>query len=149
MKVILKQDYEKLGKTGDTVTVKDGYALNFLIPNRIALKATGGNLKVLEEIKKQKEGKVKKETLEAEELAAELAKQTLEIRMKAEDDEKIYGSVSAQIISDTLAQKGFSVDKKHIILEEPIKKLGIFNVDIKLNNNVKTSIKVWVSKDQA
>jgi large subunit ribosomal protein L9 len=149
MKVILKQDYEKLGKTGDTITVKDGYALNFLIPNRIALKATGGNLKVLEEIKKQRENKVEKETLEAEALASELAKQTLEIKMNAGDDEKIFGSVSAQIISEALAQKGFNVDKKYIILEEPIKKLGIFTVEIKLNNNVKTSIKVWVIKDQA
>jgi large subunit ribosomal protein L9 len=149
MKVILKQDYEKLGKSGDTVSVKDGYALNYLIPNQIALKATEGNLKVLEEIKKQKESKVKKEIVEAEALAAELGKQTLEIKMNAGEDEKIFGSVSAQIISESLAQKGFNVDKKHIVLDEPIKKLGIFTVEIKLNNNVKTSIKVWVVKDQA
>jgi large subunit ribosomal protein L9 len=148
MKVILKQDNEKLGKTGDAVTVKDGYALNYLIPNNIAMKATEGNLKVLEEIKKQTEKKRKKEITDAETLASELEKLTLEIKAKAGEDEKIFGSVTTQIISESLAQKGYNVDKKHIILEEPVKKLGIFTVEIKLNNNVKTSIKVWVVKDQ-
>jgi large subunit ribosomal protein L9 len=148
MKVILKQDNDKLGKTGDAVTVKDGYALNYLIPNNIAMKATKGNLKVLEEIKKQTEKKQKKEITDAETLASELEKLTLEIKAKAGEDEKIFGSVTAQIISESLAQKGYSIDKKHINLEEPIKKLGIFTVEIKLNNIVKTSIKVWVVKDQ-
>jgi large subunit ribosomal protein L9 len=149
MKVILKQDYDKLGKTGDTVSVKDGYAMNFLIPNHIAMKATSSNLKVLEELKKQKESKLKKEIAEAEKLAAELEKLTLEIKANAGEDEKIFGSVTQQIISEALTQKGFNVDKKHVLLEEPIKKLGIFTVEIKLHNNVKTTIKVWVIKDQA
>lgn len=149
MKVILKQDFEKLGKIGDTVSVKDGYAMNFLIPNHIAMKATSSNLKVLEELKKQKENKLKKEITEAEKLAAELEKQTLEIKANAGEDEKIFGSVTAQIISEALIQKGFNIDKKHIVLEEPIKKLGIFTVEIKLHNNVKTTIKVWIIKDQA
>jgi large subunit ribosomal protein L9 len=149
MKVILKQDFEKLGKTGDSVSVKDGYAMNFLIPNHIAMKATESNLRVLDELKKQKENKIKKEIAEEEKLAAELGKLTLEIKANAGEDEKIFGSVTAQIISETLIQKGFNIDKKHIILEEPIKKLGIFTVEIKLHNNVKTSIKVWIIKDQA
>ena len=149
MKVILKQDNDKLGKTGDAVTVKDGYALNYLIPNNIAMKATKGNLKVLEEIKKQTEKKQKKEITDAETLASELEKLTLEIKAKAGEDEKIFGSVTQQIISEALVQKGFNIDKKHIVLEEPIKKLGIFTIEIKLHNNVKTTIKVWVVKDQA
>jgi len=149
MKVILKQDNDKLGKTGDTVTVKDGYALNFLIPNNIAMKATEGNLKVLEEIKKQRENKLKKEIADAEKLSAELGKLTLEIKANAGEDEKIFGSVTAQIISDALVEKGYNIDKKHIEMEEPIKKLGIFTVEVKLHNNVKTSIKVWIVKDQA
>ncbi len=149
MKVILKQDFEKLGKIGDSVSVKDGYAMNFLIPNHIAMKATESNLRVLDEIKKQKESKLKKEIAEAEKHAAGLGKLTLEIKANAGEDEKIFGSVTAQIISETLIQKGFNIDKKNILLEEPIKKLGIFTVDVKLHNNVKTSIKVWVVKDQA
>lgn len=149
MKVILKQDFEKLGKIGDSVSVKDGYAMNFLIPNHIAMKATESNLRVLDELKKQKESKLKKEIAEAEKHAADLGKLTLEIKANAGEDEKIFGSVTAQIISETLIQKGFNIDKKNILLEEPIKKLGIFTVDVKLHNNVKTSIKVWVVKDQA
>jgi large subunit ribosomal protein L9 len=113
------------------------------------MKATESNLRVLDEIKKQKESKLKKEIAEAEKHAAELGKLTLEIKANAGEDEKIFGSVTAQIISETLIQKGFNIDKKNILLEEPIKKLGIFTVDVKLHNNVKTSIKVWVVKDQA
>jgi large subunit ribosomal protein L9 len=128
MKVILKQDFEKLGKIGDTVLVKDGYAMNFLIPNNIAMRATSSNLRVLDELKKQKENKLKKEVAEAEKLAAELGKLTLEIKANAGEDEKIFGSVTQQIISEALVQKGFNIDKKHIELEEPIKKLGIFTV---------------------
>jgi len=149
MKVILKQDHQKLGKIGETITVKDGYAMNFLIPNNIAMKATDSNLKVLEEIKKQHEGKLKKDTADAQKLAEELQKVTLEIKMKAGDEERIFGSVTAQTISDALAEKGFSIDKKLIHLDEPLKHLGIFTVDVKLINNVKTSIKVWIVKDQA
>ncbi len=149
MKVILKQDNDKLGKTGDTITVKDGYALNFLIPNNIAMRATTGNLKVLDEIKNQRENKLKKEIAEAEKISAELGKITLEIKANAGEDEKIFGSITAQIISEALAEKGYNIDKKNIELEEPIKKLGIFTVEVKLHNNVKTSIKVWVVKDQA
>jgi large subunit ribosomal protein L9 len=149
MKVILKQDYEKLGRVGDTVNVKDGYAMNFLIPHNIAMKATSSNLKVLEELKARREIKLNKETTDARTLAAELEKLTLEIKMKAGEEDRTFGSVTSQLISDALAEKGFKVDKKFIHLEEPIKHLGIFTVDIKLVNNVKSSVKVWVVKDQA
>jgi large subunit ribosomal protein L9 len=147
MKVILKQDHEKLGKIGDSLTVKDGYAMNFLIPNNIAMKATESNLRVLEELKKQKAKKVQKEIADAETLAAELGKLTLEIKVKAGEEDKIYGSVNSQMISDKLAESGFNVDKKHVMLEEPIKELGIFTVELKLNNNVKSTIKVHVDKE--
>ncbi len=147
MKVILKQDYEKLGRIGDSVTVKDGYAMNYLIPNNIAMKATESNLRVLEELKKQKAKKVQKEIADAETLAAELQKLTLEIKVKAGEEERIYGSVNSQMISDKLVESGFNVDKKHVMLEEPIKELGIFTVELKLNNNVKSTIKVHVDKE--
>jgi large subunit ribosomal protein L9 len=147
MKVILKQDYEKLGHIGDSVTVKDGYAMNYLIPNNIAMKATESNLRVLEELKKQKSKKVQKEIADAETLAAELQKLTLEIKVKAGEEDRIYGSVNSQMISDKLVESGFNVDKKHVILEEPIKELGIFTVELKLNNNVKSTIKVHVDKE--
>lgn len=147
MKVILKQDYEKLGKLGDAVTVKDGYAMNFLIPNNIAMKATEGNLRVLEQIKNQHELKLKKEIADAEIMASELQKLTMEIKMKAGEEDRIYGSVTTQMISEKLEEMGYKVDKKHIMLEEPIKELGIFTVDIKLNNNVNSSIKINVERE--
>lgn len=148
MKVILKQDYEKLGKIGEAVNVKDGYAVNFLFPNNIAMRATEGNLKVLEGLKKQHAVKLAKETADAEQLAGLLVNTTLEIKVKTSDDEKIYGSVNPQIISEALAEKGFNLDKKHIILEEPIKQLGIYTVDVKLTNNVKTTVNVSIVKEQ-
>lgn len=148
MKVILKQDYEKLGKIGDAVNVKDGYAVNYLFPNNIAMRATEGNLKVLEGLKKQHAVKIAKETADAQQLAGLLEQLTLDIKAKASDDEKIYGSVNAQIISEALTEKGYNVDKKHIILEEPIKQLGIYTVEVKLTNSVKTTLKVSIVKEQ-
>jgi large subunit ribosomal protein L9 len=149
MKVILKQDFQQLGKIGDSVNVKDGYAMNYLIPNNIAMKATTSNLKVLEEIKRNRELKLKKETADAEQFSAQLANLTLEIKAKAGDDEKIFGSITAQIISDALNEKGYKIDKKQIELEEPIRQIGIFPVNIKLTSNVKASLKVWIIKEQA
>ncbi len=144
MKVILKQDYSSLGKTGEIVSVKDGYAMNFLIPNHIAMKASDSNMRVYEELKRQRAKKTAKEIADSEQLAKELEKLELEIKMKAGEDNKTYGSVNAHIISDALAVKGFNVDRKHIELEEPIKETGIFTVNIKLPNNVKTILKVSV-----
>ena len=144
MKVILKQDHDTLGKNGEIVTVKDGYAMNFLIPNHIAMKASKSNIIVYEELKKQKAKKTAKEIADTEQLASELAKLTLEIKMKTGDDSKTYGSVTPQIISEALDSQGFKVDKKHIELDEPIKELGIFTVNVKLNNNVRTTFNVSV-----
>ncbi len=147
MKVILKRDYEKLGKIGDAVNVKDGYAVNFLFPNDIAMKATEGNLKVLEVLKKQHETKLAKEAADAEQVAALLRKTALEIKVKASDDDKIYGSVNSQVISDALTEKGFNLDKRHIVLEEPIKQLGDYTVDIKLANNITATITISIVKE--
>jgi large subunit ribosomal protein L9 len=144
MKVILKQDHPALGKTGEIISVKDGYAMNFLIPNHLAMKASDSNVIVYEELKKQRAKKVAKEISDVEQLAAELGKFTLEIKMKSGEDDKIYGSVNAHVISEALETKGFKIDKKQIELEEPIRELGIFTVDVKLNNNVKSILKVSV-----
>lgn len=148
MKIILKKDHEKLGNIGDIVNVKDGYATNFLIPGGIAMKATDSNLRVLEEIKKQREKKMRKEISDAETLASELEKQQVTITVKVDEEEKIYGSVSPQMIAENLAEQGFNIDKKQIHLEEHhIKQLGIYNVEVKLNHNVKAQLKVWVVKE--
>src|SRR5437868_3605785 len=140
MKVILKQDHEKLGKTGEAINVKDGFAMNYLIPNHIVMRATDSNLRTLDELKKQKAKKTAKEITDAQTLASELEKLTLEIKAKAGDDDKLFGSVTAQNISEAIAEKGFTVDKKNILLDESIKQTGTTVVNIKLGNNISSTV---------
>ncbi|HEY3250707.1 MAG TPA: 50S ribosomal protein L9 [Ignavibacteria bacterium] len=147
MKVILKQDFEKLGKTGEVISVKDGYAMNYLIPNGVAMKATASNTRTLEELKKQKANKVAKEIQESEKLAAELNMVTLEIKAKAADEVKLFGSVSSGTVHEALVHKGYNIDKKHIVLNEPIKEIGERIVEISLAGNVKAQIKVNIIKE--
>ncbi len=147
MKVILRQDHEKLGKMGETVVVKDGYARNFLIPQKIAYPATEGGLRVLEEEKKQHLMREQKELRAAEKLVQELEKVSITVKMKVGEDDKPFGSVTSQIIADSLKEKGFSIDKRMIELEEPIKALGIYTVNMRLFTNVMGKVKVWVVRE--
>jgi large subunit ribosomal protein L9 len=147
MKIILRQDYPNLGKTGDTVEVKDGYARNFLIPQRIAYAATAGNLRTLEEEKKQQANREAKALKQAQRLSAELEKISVTIPMKVGEDEKLFGSVTSQMIADALLEKGFAIDKRIIELEEPIKALGIYTVNLQLHTAVKGKLKVWVVQE--
>jgi large subunit ribosomal protein L9 len=148
MKVILKHDFDKLGKSGEIVSVKDGYAMNYLIPNGVAAKATGSNMNALEELKKQKAGKLAKEIAEAEKLAAQLSLVTVEIKAKAADDVKLFGSVSGGTIHEALLHLGHNIDKKQIVLDEPIKEVGERIIEIRLAGNVKAQIKVNVIKEE-
>lgn len=147
MKIILRQEHEKLGKVGDVVEVKDGYARNYLIPRKIAYRATPGAMAALEEEKKQAERRKAKELHSAERLAAELEKVSITLQMKVGEDEKLFGSVTAQMIADALKEKGFTIDKRIIELEEPIKALGIYTVTIKLHQNIAAKVKVWVVRE--
>ena len=144
MKVILRENQEQLGKVGDVVTVKDGYARNFLIPRKIAYFATKSNLKVLDEEKKQNQMKAQKELRVSQGLSAELEKVSLTIPVQVGEDDKLFGTVTSQMIADSLKEKGYEVDKRKIDIEEPIKVLGIYSVSIKLNNEVTAKVKVWV-----
>jgi len=144
MKVILKENHDKLGKIGDVITVKDGYARNFLIPNKIAYMATDGNVRRLEEEKKLFAVKAKKEQVAATELAAEIEKLSLTIPVQVGEDDKLFGSVTSQMIADSLKEKGYEIDKKKIELDEPIKVLGIYTVNVKLHSEVTGKVKVWV-----
>lgn len=147
MKVILRQNYETLGQVGEVVDVKDGYAKNFLIPRGIAYVALKGNLRTLEEEKVNFDKKKQKEVSAAEGLAAELEKVSISIPVQVGEEDKIFGTVTTQMIADALAEKGFEVDKKKIDIEEPIKSLGIYGVNIKLHQNVSAKIKVWVVRE--
>lgn len=147
MKIILRQEFEQLGHIGDVVDVKAGYARNYLIPRSIAYQATESNLKRLEEEKKQHAKQLDKEKKGSEKLAAELDKISITIQMKVGEDDKLFGSVTSQMIADALAEKGVSIDKRQIMLEEPIKALGIYTVEVKLAGSVVGKIKVWVVRE--
>jgi large subunit ribosomal protein L9 len=147
MKLILRQDHEKLGRLGDIVDVKDGYARNYLIPRKIGYAATAGNLQALEEEKKQVDNRQKKEFHQAEKLSAELEKTSVTLKVKVGEDEKLFGSVTSQMIADALKEKGITIDKRGIDLEEPIKALGIYTVNMKLHTNVTGKVKVWVVRE--
>lgn len=147
MKVILRKDFETLGKIGDVVAVKDGYARNYLLPRQIAYRATTSSLRALEEEKKQHERQEQKQLKDAEKIASELEKVSITIAMKVGEDDKLFGSVTSQMIADSLKEKGFTVDKRTIELEEPIKTLGIFEVPVKLHTKISAKAKVWVVRE--
>jgi len=147
MKVILRKDSEKLGHVSEVVSVKDGYARNYLIPRGIAYEATDGSLRQLEEENKQQSRRTDKEHVQAEALAANLEKISITIKMKVGEEEKLFGSVTAQMIADALVEKEITLDKRQIELEEPLKALGIYDVPVKLTGGVTGKIKVWIVRE--
>ncbi|MCX7985089.1 MAG: 50S ribosomal protein L9 [Bacteroidetes bacterium] len=147
MKIILRKDTESLGKAGDVLVVKDGYARNYLIPRGIALEATEGNLRQIEEERRQLERRLERERKSAEVLASQLEKISLTIKMKVGEEEKLFGSVTAQMIAEALEAKGITLDKRHIELDEPLKTLGIFEVPVKLAAGVTSKVKVWIVRE--
>ena len=146
MKVVLKQNIDKLGIAGDIVEVADGYGRNYLLPSGLALKATAGAEKAADQIKKAKGRKIQEEKTSFEELAKKLSELSLTVPVQVGEDEKMYGSVTSIDIANMLKQEGIEIDKKKIILKEPIKKLGIFNIQIKLHPEVTAEVKAWVVK---
>lgn len=147
MKVILRKDFETLGKVGEIVNVKDGYARNYLIPKKIVYTALEGNIRALEEEKKSLIIKVSQELTTAETLAVELEKVSVTIPVQVGEEEKIFGSVTTQMISDALKEKGFDIDKRKIEMDDQIKALGIYEVNVKLHSTVSTNVKVWVVRE--
>jgi large subunit ribosomal protein L9 len=149
MKIILKQDHDILGAAGEIKEVKDGYARNYLIPRGIAMTVTSSNLKAFEEVKRQQSRKVQKEIDEAKKISSDLNNLTLNFIVKTAEDEKIYGSVTAQMIHSALKEKGYeNIERKKILLSEHIKTLGEHSVDIKLHTNVMAKLKIVVEKEK-
>jgi len=147
MDVILREDVEKLGRSGEVVTVKDGYARNFLLPRGLAYLATDGNRRRLEAEHKQRDRRVAAEAGAARDVAAKLQAVSLSFAMKAGEGDKLFGSVTAGDIADRLAAEGLSVDRKAVELDEPIKALGVYKVPIRLHADVKPEVRVWVVKE--
>jgi len=147
MKVILRKNFDQLGKVGDVVSAKDGYARNYLIPRGIAYQATEGNIRSLDEEKKQILKREAKDLEAAQNLANELEKVSVTIPVKVGEEEKIFGSVTTQMIADALQEKGFELDKRKIEITEPIKALGIYSVAVKLHPSVTAAVKTWVVRE--
>jgi len=146
MKVILTKPVESLGEISDIINVKDGYARNFLIPRGLALKASDTNLKIFEEAKRVEKIREKKIKQEALTLSKKLEKTSCTITVKTEDD-KMFGAVTSMDIAKAYSEQGIDLDKTDILLKEPIKELGIYNVSVKLHSEVTTEVKVWVVKE--
>ena len=144
MKIILLQSYEKLGKVGEIINVKPGFARNYLIPNKIASLATGQNIKALEVFLKAQETKEAKNRTNLEALSKKLNSLTLKFEVQVGEDEKLFGSVTSQMISDEIDNQGYTIDKKEIQLDEPIKELGNYKIEINLGYELETKIKIKV-----
>ncbi|MGB2601364.1 MAG: 50S ribosomal protein L9 [Candidatus Omnitrophota bacterium] len=146
MKVILIKDINKLGEIGDEVQVKDGYARNYLIPQKIAIESNKGALLVIEQKKREKAHKEQKLKEECEQMAEKIKSLSCTISMEAGEEDKLFGAVTSEMIAENLLTEGVEVDKKKIVLEEPIKALGVYNVDIRLHPEVTAQARVWVVK---
>ena len=146
MKVILREDVAKLGKSGELVEVKDGYGRNYLIPRKLAVEATRKNLSQLDHEKRLIDDLGKKKRSQAEKMAAELASHDITILCQAGDQDKLFGAVTARDIADQLRSEGFNVDRRQITLNEPLKQLGVYKVGMKTGEGVETELKVWLVK---
>ncbi len=146
MQVILKENVEKLGSEGDVVAVADGYARNYLIPRKLAIQATEKNRRSLEHEKRLETDLAAKEKKEAEKLAGELSNLSCTIRMQAGENDRLFGSVTSLDIAAALEEQGIEIDRRKIILDEPLKELGVFTVPAKIHPDVIAEIKVWVVK---
>lgn len=148
MQIILQEDVEKLGNRGQVVEVKEGYARNFLLPRKLAIEASAGNMKRLE---KMRAAFAKKESVErgdAEKLAELLNGVSLEIKRKAGENDHLFGSVTSADVSEALAAQGYTIDKRKIVLADPIKQLGEHQIPIKLHREVTGNVKLTVNKDE-
>ncbi|OYD17136.1 50S ribosomal protein L9 [candidate division WOR-3 bacterium JGI_Cruoil_03_44_89] len=149
MKLILTKDVQELGKEGETIEVKDGYARNWLIPQGFACIYNKTNLKIYEERKKVAERKLTKEKSKAETVKSRIESLSITVPMEAGENNRLFGSVSPGLISEALKREGYKIDHKFIIIDEPVKELGVYTVKICLHPDVYANLKVWVvSKEE-
>jgi large subunit ribosomal protein L9 len=149
MEVILRQHVDNLGRRGEIVKVADGYARNYLLPRKLALPATAGNRQHVERERKILEAREAEEKAQAEAMAARLVAIPITIARRVGETEQLYGSVTAADIAEYLHSKGFEVDRRKLILPEPIKALGEHDVPLKLHREVTVPLKVHVVKEGA
>jgi large subunit ribosomal protein L9 len=148
MEVILKEDVNKLGHRGDVVKIADGYGRNYLLPGKLAIEATANNKAVIEQMKGSSIRKLAKEKVIAEDLAKQLEAVELVFERKVGENDHLFGSVTSGDIAHQLEEKGYSIDRRKISLEEPLKSLGEFHVPIKLHREVTSHIKVTIKGEE-
>ena len=148
MQIILQEDVEKLGNRGELVEVAEGYARNFLLPRKLGLEATAGNLKRLERMRAHFAKKEATEKDAARKQGEQLAAVSLEFTRKAGENDQLFGSVTSLDVAEALAGKGFEIDRKKIALAEPIKVMGDYEVPVKLHREVIVNVKVAVKKEE-
>lgn len=148
MKIILRDDVEKLGLAGDVIDVKAGFGRNYLIPRNLAVVASPAQLKSIDQIKKQKELRDKKKHRASMTEKTALESISVTASVQVGDEDKVFGSVTSQTVAELLAAAGHPVDRRKIQLDEPIKELGLFTVPIKLGHEVTADVKLWVVKKE-
>jgi large subunit ribosomal protein L9 len=149
MEVILKEDVAKLGSRGDLVKVAEGYGRNFLLPRKLAIEATAGTKKVIEQMRAAALRRSAKEKAQAEELSKQFDGLSVVFARRAGEQDQLFGSVTSSDIGDALEKKGFNVDRRKIQLHEPLKSLGDFTVPVKLHKDVTAHLKVVIEKEAA
>ena len=147
MRVVLREDIDKLGRRGEVHEVAAGYARNFLLPKGKALPATDGNMKRVEQERRRYAVRQAKEKEDAAAIGRRIAGVSCTIVRKVGENDQLYGSVTASDIAEYLAKEGIEIDKRRILLEEPIKALGIYTVPVKLHADVQGEVRVWVVKE--
>ncbi len=151
VKVILRQDVPSLGSEGDIVGVKPGYARNYLLPQGLAFEATPSAMKQIEEEHRRTEARAKRDYLEARRRSSQLEGVSLTFHARAGEEGKLFGSITSADVADRLNEQGtldYQVDRRQVVLEDPIKALGVFSVPVKLHADVHPEIKVWVIKGE-
>ena len=147
MEVILKEDVNKLGHRGDVVKVADGYGRNYLLPGKLAIEATAANKAVIEQMKASAVRKSAKEKTQSEDLARQMDAVELTFERKVGENDHLFGSVTSGDIAQQLEAQGFTIDRRKIALEEPLKQLGEFHVPVKLHREVTAHVKVVIKSD--
>jgi large subunit ribosomal protein L9 len=144
MKILLKKEINKLGNIGDVVDVASGYARNYLLPKKLATVVTKGNIEQINLQRLKNEEKQKEEIKNLQVLADEIAKISATITVKTNKEGKLFGSVTAHDIAKVLSEKGFQIDEKMVVLEAPIKKCDLYNINVILHPDVKAQCRVWI-----
>ena len=148
MEVILREDVDKLGNRGQVVKVAAGYARNFLLPKRLAVAATASNKKIIEQERQAHLRKDAKLEVEAQDLAKLVNGVTVTIKQKAGENDQLFGSVTTKDVADALAAQNYVIDRRKVILDEPIKQLGEFKVPVRLHKDVTAEVTVVVAKEE-